>query len=219
MTSRTPIFSRRHTAAAALFTAIALMGSACTGGQPPPQPTQRSNASPTASATASASATPATTAAYKPADATGRAQNVPVPVLPEAAKAETKEGLIAFAKHWYTLLNFAYETGDFRPMDAVTEKTCALCSKVRPGIEEWNSGGRWIAGGLVTPKGAYTEFVKTAGGEYQVTTQLEQSPGALYRPDSSVEKSVTASQVLADIMTIRFKEGRWIAVNVDRIKA
>ncbi len=37
---------------------------------------------------------------------------MPVPVLPEAAKAETKEGLEAFARYWYSLLNYAYETGD-----------------------------------------------------------------------------------------------------------
>ena len=38
-------------------------------------------------------AAPTPSASYKPADATGKAQNVPVPVLPDAAKAETKEGL------------------------------------------------------------------------------------------------------------------------------
>jgi hypothetical protein len=143
----------------------------------------------------------------------------PVPVLPEAAKAETKEGSIAFAKHWYALLNYAYQTGEFRPMDDVTDSSCRLCSKVRPGILEWNSEGRWIAGGQVEVKGAFTEFVKTNQGNYQVTTQLEQSSGVLYRADSSVEKSVPASQVLADIMTIRFADGHWKMIDVDRLGA
>ena len=205
-------------AAAALLIAAVLSATACTGGQASPGATV-SSGSPSASVSATPTPTPSPTANYKPADASGRAQNVPVPVLPEAAKAETKEGAIAFAKHWYTLLNYAYETGDFRPMDAVTDAACRLCQKVRPGIQEWNLSGRWIAGGLVTPNGAFTEFVRTGEGNYQVTTQLEQSPGFLYRADASVEKSVPAAQVLADIMTIRFTEGHWIAVDVDRIKA
>src|SRR6476660_2392414 len=151
MTSRIPISSRRHIAAAALLTAAVLTGTACTSGQASPGATP-SSGSPATSSSASPTPTPTPTptASYKPADASGRAQNVPVPVLPEAAKAETKEGAIAFAKHWYTLLSYAYVTGDLGPMDAVTGATCGLCQKVRPGIQEWNLDGRWIAGGLVT---------------------------------------------------------------------
>jgi hypothetical protein len=40
---------------------------------------------------------------YKPADAKGRAQNVPVPVKPALADKNTKEGLEAFTKYWYEL--------------------------------------------------------------------------------------------------------------------
>ena len=218
MTSRTSL-SGPWRACAVAWVSISLMSvTACSGGgtQPPGSPPPASQ-SPSEPVTPSAASTP--TASYKPADATGRAQNVPVPELPEAAKAETKEGAVAFAKHWYTLLNYAYQTGEFRLMDEVTDPSCRLCAKVRSGIVEWNSEGRWIAGGLLQAKGAYTNFVKTSRGTYQVTTQLEQSAGALYRADSRVEKSVPASQVLADIMILRFSDGRWMAMDVDRIGA
>ena len=218
MTSRTSNSGPWRACVVALVSISLMSVTACTGGgtAPPGSPPADSQ-SPSASLTPSATATP--TAIYKPADASGRAQNVPVPVLPEAAKAETKEGAIAFAKHWYTLLNYAYQTGEFRLMDEVTDPSCRLCAKVRPGIVEWNSEGRWIAGGLVQAKGAYTNFVKTPQGSYQVTTQLEQPAGTLYRADSSVEKSVPASQVLADIMILRFSDGRWMAMDLDRIGA
>ena len=75
---------------------------ACTGGGAAPGASPSTETqSPAPSSTPSATPTPA--ASYKPADATGRAQNVPVPVLPEAAKAETKEGLEAFARYWFQL--------------------------------------------------------------------------------------------------------------------
>lgn len=215
MTSRISFSSSTRTRAAALVAVMLMSVTACTGGGAAPSAPPSATQSPTPSPTPSATPSPA--ASYKPADASGRAQNVPMPVLPEAAKAETKEGAIAFAKHWYVLLNYAYQTGDLKPLDEVTATSCRLCSKVRPGILEWNSEGRWIAGGLVLAKGAFTEFVKTSEGSYQVTTQLEQSAGTLYRADSSVEKSVPASQVLADIMLLRFKDGRWMADDIDRI--
>jgi hypothetical protein len=208
--------------AVSLFAVLALALSGCANGDSPkgdPSAGPTSSASQSASVTPIATVTPKPTPVYKPADAKGRAQNVPVPALPEAAKSETKAGLVAFAKYWYSTLNFAYETGNFGPLDRVTEATCALCQKVRPGIVEWNSGGRWIVGGLVKANGAFTEFVKSSTGEYQVTTQLEQSTGALHRADKSIEKSVPGSQVLADIMLVRFVDGRWKAMNVDRLGA
>lgn len=216
MTSRTSL-SGPWRACAVAWVSISLMSAtACSGGGTPP-PGSPPAASQSPSGPATPSATPTPTASYKPADATGKAQNVPVPELPEAAKAETKEGAIAFAKYWYAALNYAYQTGDFGPLDAITGPGCRMCAKVRPGIVEWNSEGRWIAGGLVVVKGAFTEFVKTAEGHYQVTTQLEQPGGSLHRADASIEESVPASQVLADIMSVRFTGGVWNAVDVDRL--
>src|SRR6478609_7401154 len=146
MTSRIPISSRRHIAAAALLTAAVLTGTACTSGQASPGATP-SGGSPATSSSATPTSTP--TASYKPADASGRAQNVPVPVLPEAAKAETKEGLEAFARYWYSALSYAYETGDLTRISFISSATCALCGKVFPGIKKWNAEGRWIVGATV----------------------------------------------------------------------
>ena len=107
MTSRTSTFIGRRRIAGALVLAALLFTSACTGvnaGQG--TPSAATSQSPSASASATASATPTPSASYKPADASGRAQNVPVPVLPEAAKTETKEGLEAFARYWFELLSY-----------------------------------------------------------------------------------------------------------------
>jgi hypothetical protein len=224
MTSRTCISERLRLPVISAVAVSVLALSGCSGGgDPQAGPTATAVGSPaasgSASATPSATPTPKPAPVYKPADAKGRAQNVPVPILPKTAERETKAGLVAFAKYWYTTLNFAYETGNFGPLDKVTAPTCALCQKVRPGILEWNSKGRWISGGLVKANGAFTEFVKSSTGEYQVSTQLEQSAGALHKADASIEKSVPGSQVLADIMIVRFIDGRWKAVNVDRLGA
>ena len=144
MTSRSSIAGRLRLSAISCLTLSLLALSGCSNGDAPPgEPTSGapSSASPSASVTPSASPSPKPKLVYKPADAKGRAQNVPIPAMPEAAKKQSKAGLVAFARYWYSTLNFAYETGNFGPLDKVTASTCALCAKVRPGIVEWNSGG------------------------------------------------------------------------------
>lgn len=216
MTFRTPIASRRQTAAAALLAALVLAATACTGSQAPatagPSPE-----SPGSSASATTTPTPTPTASYKPADATGRAQNVPVPVLPEAAKAETKEGLEAFARYWYELLNYAYETGDLSLISSVSSETCVLCGKVFPGIETWNAEGRWIVGATVTVVAAQSTFVRTTNDNFQVAVQSQQHSGSLKNADGSEGQAVEESAMLGDLMVAKYEKGSWTVENVDRL--
>ncbi|GAA4044349.1 hypothetical protein GCM10023063_33800 [Arthrobacter methylotrophus] len=93
--------------ASIVLLALTLVG--CIG-SPAPSPPTSSPPNPTVSPTPS----------YKPADHKGKAQNVPLPVMPAEAKAHTKEGLQAFMKHWVGLLSYAYETGDTGPLFEVT---------------------------------------------------------------------------------------------------
>ncbi|MET3809345.1 DUF6318 family protein [Arthrobacter sp. UYEF3] len=218
MTFRTPIADRWRGAAAALLTGLLLTATACTGGQASPsaEPPAGSPAT-SASATPTPTPTPTPTASYKPADATGRAQNVPVPVLPEAAKAQTKEGLEAFARYWYQLLNYAYETGDLSRISSISSGTCALCGKVFPGIKTWNAEGKWIVGGTVTVLAVQSTFVRTAAGNFQVAVQSQQRSGSLKNADGSDGQTVEESEILGDLMVANYEKGSWTVQNVDRL--
>lgn len=216
MTSRTSFSGRRRRIGAVLVAMTLLPATACTGGGTTPGATAApATSSPAASPTPTA--TPTATASYKPADASGRAQNVPVPVLPEAAKAETKEGLEAFARYWYSLLNYAYETGDLSLVKSVSSSTCALCVKVFPGIEKWNAEGRWIVGATLTVHAVQSAFVRTDAGDFQVAIQSQQTAGSLRNPDGSEGQSVTESGMLGDLLVARHESGSWSVKNVDRL--
>ena len=173
--------------------------------------------SPSASVSAAITPTPTPVAAYKPATSTGRAENVPIPALPEAAKANSKEGLEAFARYWYDLLNYGIETGDLKPIKAVTGPSCAMCIRVFPGIEKWNTDGRWIAGSRIQVQAASSKFIETTGGSYQVVVQSEQSDGTSHNPDGSLGQRLEASGVLGDLLIAKFVDGQWIVSNVDRL--
>ncbi|QDW28975.1 hypothetical protein FFF93_003640 [Arthrobacter sp. KBS0702] len=218
MTSRIPISSRRHTAAAALLTAAVLTGTACTSGQASPAATPSIGPpASSSSATPTPTPTPKPTASYKPADAAGRAQNVPVPVLPEAAKAETKEGLEAFARYWYSALSYAYETGDMGPLDSVSAPTCASCARVKKVVEGWHAEGRWLAGGKMVVEGSDTSFIETGPLQYQILIQVHQEPLSYYRADKVLDETTQQGPALGDIMVASFAGGAWRAITVEHL--
>src|SRR5687767_13748560 len=141
MTSRTFSSGRMRLSAISVLAASVVVLSGCSKGEGPANGSN-DGATPSASssgaATQSAAATPTQKPVYKPADAKGRAQNVPVPGKPALADKITKEGLEAFAKYWYALLNFAFETGNLKPVKSITGASCAMCGKIFPDVVKWN---------------------------------------------------------------------------------
>ena len=189
---------------------------ACTGGGTTPGATAApESSSPAASPTQTATPTP--TAGYKPADASGRARNVPVPVLPEAAKAETKEGLEAFARYWFQLLSYGYETGDAGPLEAVTSLGCAACEHAKKVLTGWNSDGRWLAGGKVETPSVSTTFRVAPDGNYQVAIQVSQQALSYYNADGSLDSTDDKPEDTGNLMLAVFKNGHWNVNNIQPI--
>ncbi|QHK21715.1 hypothetical protein GU243_20765 [Pseudarthrobacter psychrotolerans] len=206
--------SRMHLVAAVAASALLLTG--CnSGGDPNSGGT--SSASPSASSTPSPSATPTATAVYKPAGATGRAQNVPVPVLPEAAKAETKEGLEAFVSYWYSTLSYAYETGDTKPLESASGPACGACAKVKTEVTEWHADGRWMAGGKMHVEGVHSDFVETSPAEYQAVVQVYQDTTDYYLADATLKGSVPRKPAIGDIVIALFDGSGWKAHTVEHL--
>jgi hypothetical protein len=198
---------------------ISLMSvTACSGGGTPPPGSPPADAqSPSAPSTPTPAATPTPTATYKPADANGKAQNVPIPELPKAAKAETKEGLEAFARYWYSTLSYAYETGDIAPMELVSSPTCVSCGRVKKVVQGWHSEGRWLAGGKLVVEGVQTNFIESRPAEYQVVIQVYQDALSYYRGDKTLDEKTERGPAVGDIMIATFGGGAWKAVTVEHL--
>ena len=75
-------------------------------------------------------------------------KSMPVaPELPEAAKANTKEGATAFVRHYVELINLAAQ-GHVEPILEVSESECDSCHRIVGRTREiYDSGGR-IEGGI-----------------------------------------------------------------------
>ncbi|GKV73185.1 DUF6318 family protein [Pseudarthrobacter sp. NCCP-2145] len=206
-----------RSAAAGAAVAAALMLAGCAGGAPADPGAVPST--PTGSATSSppSTPTPTPTAVYKPADASGPAQNVPVPVLPEVAKTETKEGAEAFAKYWFSVLSYSYETGDVATFESIEPPACAACQKVKGVIVNWNSEGRWLVGGKLTTPVADTTFEKDEPGNYKVAVQVRQEPLSYMRADGTIARTDPPMPDQGNLLVLAYKNGAWSVTELGSI--
>lgn len=198
--------------------ASALLLTGCNSGDDP-NSGGTSSASPSGTSTVSPSATPtpSATPAYVPASASGPAQNVPIPALPEVAKTETKEGLEAFAKYWFELLSYGYETGDTALISAATSPDCIMCEHAKEVQKGWNEGGRWLGGGRITTPSLSTNFLIAPDGNYQVAVQVSQEPLSYYNPDGSMDSADPKPADAGNLMLAVFKNGIWFVNTIEPI--
>lgn len=216
MTSHNFSASRRGRAGSiALVALAAIVLAGCSSAGPGPAGGGSSPAQ--QSMTASATPTSSPTAPYKPADATGPAQNVPVPVLPEVAKTETKEGLEAFARYWYSTLSYAYETGDTELMESISGPACNSCAKVKAEVTDWHSEGRWLAGGTLHVEGVHSDFVESGPAEYQAVVQVYQETIYYYLADATLKGTLPRKPAVGDIVVAVFDGDKWRANTVEHL--
>jgi hypothetical protein len=72
------------------------------------------------------------------------------PVMPEAAKANTKAGAVAFVKYYIELINHAQATGDTQPLKDVEDPGCTSCTRARGALDKIYEAGGSISGGALS---------------------------------------------------------------------
>ena len=199
----------------AVVVAGALVLSGCSGsGEPDADAAETPSMSASATASESPSPSPSSSAVYKPASAEGPAENVPLPVMPEEAKVESKEGLIAFARHWYDLANYGYETGDVEPLKAISGPDCTACNGLYSTIGKGYVEGDWIAGATVEVTSIASDFILTEAGEYQVLVMFIQEPIEAYGPGGHHYNTIGEGTPYVQLVEAVFSDGVWTANEV-----
>ena len=219
MTSRSSNSGRVRLTAISFSAVAALVLSGCSNGE---DPQGSSNAGPSSSSqaaitTPSATATPKPTPVYKPADAKGRAQNVPVPVKPALADKDSKEGLEAFAKYWYSLLNYGFETGDLTGWIKLTSESCEFCNVLKNSIAVGFKEGRWQMGGRLSTPSVESRY-KSGAQSQQVIVQVIQEKTQYYKADKSVGRSPAAGSNTASVVLAKYSSGRWTVSDLHPIR-
>lgn len=188
-----------------------------------PSPSRSAGSGAEASGTASASASPTPTpsvAAYKPATAEGPAENVPLPVMPELAKEESKEGLEAFAEYWYALANYGLETGNTLPLEGISGADCELCVNLYRMMNNGYKNDDWVLGGKLEVVAIHSDYVLTSKQAYQVLIQVKQAPLEYRGPQGTlygVNDGINPASV--HMVEATYSSGGWRADNAVLFKA
>ena len=219
MTFRSSISGRvRLTAISCIAAALVLSG--CSNSDSPqgsPSAGPINSASPTASVTHSPSPTPKPAPVYKPADAKGRAQNVPVPVKPAVADKNSKEGLEAFAKYWFALLNYGYETGNLTRWSKLTSASCVFCNNIKTSVAVGYKEGRWQAGGRLSASSIDARYTASST-EQQIVAQVIQEVTQFYKADKTVGRQPEPGTNTAVVILATHAKGQWSVVNMHLIQ-
>lgn len=163
----------------------------------------------------SVSPTPSTPA-YKQASAEGPAENVPLPVMPEVAKEKSKEGLEAFGEHWFSSVNYGYETGDASLVRQISAPGCERCELFYLELEEGYANEDWIQGGSVVVVARGTEFVETPQGRFQLILSIQQDRGINRGPNGIIYDEAPAdSESTAYILEASYVSDHWVTDLVD----
>lgn len=198
---------------------LALLLGGCEYGTTPSEPPSATSTTTASPASGSSVPTPPPTspAAYKPADAKGKAQNVPVPVMPELARENSKAGLEAFIGYWYATLSYAYETGDTKQLLPISSPACALCTSIREGLEAGWQEGRWIVGGRIRSAAVESQFNPATPTQVAIV-QVIQEHIEIRLPDGSLYQEPTAATNTASRAAIQFGDKRWTMVDLGLIR-
>ncbi len=182
------------------------------------QPQSDKSAPTTVTASATATPRPTPTAAYKPADAKGKAENVPLPVLPEAAKANSKEGVEAFARYWFQVMSYAYETGDVGPLGKVTGTNCEMCEGVKRVVTKAYANDQWLSGGTFATPSVSSTFKPQPDQRIPVVVQVIQTEIRYWSPSGTEYRQPGEQTNTANVAFLRFVDNAWMLDSVNPLR-
>lgn len=134
-----------------------------------------------------------------------------MPEMPEEAKVESKEGLVAFARYWYELVNYGYETGDVEPVKAISGPDCTDCNRYFDVVKRGYRDEDWIAGAEIDFRSVHSDYVLTPDGLYQVLIQFTQEPIEFYGPEGAEYGVDPGSEApVVQILEARFQDQNWV---------
>ncbi|UYY82384.1 DUF6318 family protein [Arthrobacter sp. YA7-1] len=142
---------------------------------------------------------------------------MPVPVLPEAAKTNSKEGVEAFARYWFQALSYAYETGDTSAIKRTTGPNCVFCNGLQESIGQSWADGKWIVGGRIeTPVVAGKPG--TGPESRQATVQVIQQQIEIRKADGTLYQEATDASNSGSQLVATFNSDGWMVTDLGLIR-
>ena len=168
--------------------------------------------SPTSASAGQSSPPPTPDPRPTPASSTGPARNQPKPVLPDAAKQNTKEGFAAFTQYWFDTVTYGLETGDSGPLKEISLPDCKMCNGYLSEAENVSGGAGWHVGPRWKVSGFTSDMSVDPAGQALGYFFLEESPSEDYLPTGERKERLEpeADKHPKTIYALH-RKGRWFA--------
>ena len=135
------------------------------------------------------------------------------PELPDAAKANTKAGALAFVRYYIHLINYAQATGDVGPLRRVESDACASCTRVRESVEHIYGSGGSIEGGTWRPH--MTIALQNADDSWLVSGNIRFDPETVRKTANSTAVQGAGGSAVAH-MKVRQSASGWTVLEWSR---
>ncbi|YCK82401.1 DUF6318 family protein [Arthrobacter sp. D3-18] len=137
---------------------------------------------------------------------------MPVPVMPELAKENSKAGLEAFIGYWYATYSYATETGDLTAWMMSTDTTTESGVAYKKAIEVNYADGRWLVGGRISVPSI--EVLWQNGADSQVAkVQVIQEEILYFDANATISQMASEASNTAEAVKVTFKSGNWLVID------
>ena len=187
--------------AVAVVVALATLTSACTTS------TARPAESSTSAATASSS-----TASTPPTNGSTSTTTSAGSDIPEAARANTADGAVAFTQFFFREVNRGYSSMTPEPIVALSATDCRGCAIMRDSVQQWKQQGYHYVGDFITPTlVTVSAFPGDQTAKVLVTSKTAESK--LLTATNSVVQVFPAEDANS-VVSLNYQGGRWLASEV-----
>ncbi|WP_459333845.1 DUF6318 family protein [Arthrobacter sp. Hz1] len=129
----------------------------------------------------------------------------------------TVEGLEAFTEYWFDLLNYAYATNDWAPLEAVTDPGCETCMAIRSSVEEVYAQGQWIAGAEIEVLRFASKFEPNIAGSINSYVENQQAEILYYESDGTeLGSDPQQSEPSLDVVIAVWDVDYWLLLDYGR---
>jgi len=149
------------------------------------------------------------------------AQNVPKPLMPDYINEYSSDGMYAFIAYWMEAVNYAYLTGDLKPLDQVADAHQTISSKVIKLYEEktgWVIGPQHICSVEFETAGSHDSLKDSSIRERQSIIRLSPDTQIYNSVDGSITPFLEAIDQTAEkkvMIGLRYLNNEWHFVNDD----
>jgi len=146
--------------------------------------------------------------------AAAAAPKAEAPALPAAAKKHTTEGGVAFTKHYFSVVNYAFSTGRTAELTKLTGPACEICRATIGDVVYAHELGR-IRGGQITIKEVALPDQKGVIANQQVTYDVAKYEEV--NPAGKVTHSVAPKTASEIVVKLQWVDGAWRVGQLSRV--